>query len=180
MKKAALLIFSCFAIIAVGQLVFAYPSLKITANADITQQANTEKEYAVTVTNTGDALLEEVYLTVNFLPSRWYTVNENIHLPVGDSSVLHYKLSLPADAIGTIRYNVIANAVMGVGVVAQSSSAVELEITSPTSTSVNSQEMSTSTVQVQQNVTDYKWILVSILIGAGVIFAMAAYIFWND
>jgi len=183
MKKASSFVVSLLAIFLFASLVSAYPTIKMTADTELTQQAGTEAEYAVTVTNTGDMLLEEVYLTINFLPSKWYEATENIHLPVGESSVMHYKLTLPADAVGTIKYNVTANAVMGVVVVSQSKAEVTLKVNAPESTATLNQKTSTTietetTTTIQQN--SDKWVLISILVGVGAIFAIAAYVFWSD
>jgi len=210
MKTAIFSIFSTLTFfILLASFVNAYPSLKITANSDVTQQAGTTAEYAATVTNTGDMLLEEVYLTFNFLPSRWHNATERIHLPAGNSSVLHYTLTLPSDAEGNIKYNLTANGIMGIGIVAQDKAEVTLKITSAAGSSAavspaaeNGQSTTTSstaevtttaaltttaqTIETAQSGTQedvfsrYKLMLISILVGVGAIFAMAAFVFWKD
>ena len=200
MKTAIFSIFSTLTVfILLASFVNAYPSLKITANSDVTQQAGTAAEYAATVTNTGDTLLEEVYLTFNFLPSRWYSAAERIHLPAGNSSVLHYTLKLPSDAEGSMKYNLTASGIMGIGIVAQDKTEVTLKITSAAVSSAAESEQSTTTnpttsatttatqtteitqAETQEDVfSRYKLMLISILVGVGVIFAMAAFVFWKD
>jgi len=186
--KNALFVFFCLASLLFANFSYAYPSLKITTDTNLSQQAGTAADYTATVTNMGDMPLEEVYLTISFLPSKWYSINEKIFLQAGNSSVLHYTLSLPADVEGSIKYNVTANGVLGFGIVAQDKNEVMLKITA-----ANSQQATTTakttTIQQGENVQqgqngqdmlkNYKWVLVSVLISLGAIFAMAAYAFWR-
>lgn len=191
MRRNTILIFSIFVVLAFTATVYAYPSLKIKAGAEITQQAGTTAEYAATVVNTGDVHIEEVYLTIDFLPSKWYNITEKVHLPVNDSLVLHYILQLPEDAVGTIKYDLIANAVMGIGVVAQERSRVTLKITALPETITNQQPTaqqtttieSTSAQQTSQEdniLIRYKWVFVSIFLGVGIVLFLTAFVFWKD
>jgi len=187
--RVTLLAFACFTFFITASCAYAYPSLKITTDTNLSQQAGTTTDYTATVANLGDGPLEEVYLTISFLPSKWYSINEKIFLQGGNSSVLHYTLSLPADAEGSIKYNVTANGVLGFGIVAQDKSEVALKITAAeqATTTAATTTVNTTTTQQGENVqqgqdflSNYKWIIVSILIGLGAIFAMAAYAFWRD
>ena len=187
--RGTLLAFACFTFFIAASCAYAYPSLKITTETNLSQQAGTAADYTATVTNMGDMPLEEVYLTISFLPSKWYSINEKIFLQAGNNSVLHYTLSLPADVEGSIKYNVTANGVLGFGIVAQDKNEVMLKITAANSQQATTTAKTTTTqqgenVQQGQNWQDmlknYKWILVSVLISLGAIFAMAAYAFWRD
>jgi len=187
--KNTLLTLAIISFFLFANFSYAYPSLKVTTDTNLSQQAGTSADYTATVTNMGDMPLEEVYLTISFLPSRWYSINEKVFLQAGNSSVLHYTLSLPADVEGGIKYNVTANGVLGFGIVAQDKNEVMLKITAANSQQATMTAKTTTTqqgenVQQGQNMQDmlknYKWILVSVLISLGIIFAMAAYVFWRD
>jgi hypothetical protein len=187
MKQTVLVIF-CLTFFILANFAYAYPSLKISTNTTLSQQSGTTSDYVATVTNVGDKDLEEVYLSISFLPSQWYNVKEKIFLPAGSSSALHYKLSLPSDAVGSIKYNLTAKGILGIGIVAQDNAEVFLSITAVNGKEKNQEQnnqQSTTTVETIQPPQEdflerYKWLLASALITVGIISAMAAYVFWRN
>jgi hypothetical protein len=103
------------------------PNVEVVSyDAVIDQRAGTQGGYVVRVKNIGDVNLDKVYIEVSFLPKSWYSLGEPVRLEIDKTADIAYTLTPPADALGSLNYNIIVKAERGFGVVFETSKQVEL------------------------------------------------------
>jgi len=130
-----------------------HPKVEVAGyDAEIRQPAGTQGGYIVKVKNAGDVNLDKVYLEVSFLPKTWYSFSEPVRLEIGETADIPYSLTPPADALGSIEYDLIIKAERGFGVVFETSERVKLitdgQITiTPTQTTTTTEITETTTEQ---------------------------------
>lgn len=125
--------------LVVGSAIFAsvaaangfeitHPSVEVLQyDAAIVQSAGTQGGYVVQIKNTGDVNLDKVYIEVSFLPKSWINFGEPVRVEIGKTADLAYTLTPPADALGSLSYDIIVKAERGFGIVFETSKRVELK-----------------------------------------------------
>jgi len=105
-----------FVPIAAAQFQITHPSIVFTDyQSTLTQLPGTTTVYSVNVTNVGDVRIDKVYLTLSFLPSNWYEIEEGKSLDVGETKKFTYAIKLPKDALGSLDLELTAHAIRGFG-----------------------------------------------------------------
>jgi len=134
-----------------------HPSVEVLSyDAVIEQKAGTQGGYVVRVKNTGDVNLDKVYIEVSFLPKSWISFGEPVRVEIGKTADLAYTLTPPADALGSLSYDIIVKAERGFGIVFETSKRVELKTDgtiAQTTTTTNTTVPSTPTITITQTTT---------------------------
>jgi hypothetical protein len=151
MRKLILLIllFLLFPL-ATAQLQPSHPGLNFTSyDSTITQLPGTTAAYSVNVTNTGDVRLDDVSLTLSFLPSFWYETGISKPLDVGQTGQFTYTIKLPSDASGSIDLDLTAHGIRGFGEVSASSIKIKLILANVRPTQTEATSSTTPTIPTE-------------------------------